>query len=88
MSTPYEQRAAQCGAAGQWSGGWHGLEPLEPRVLLDAGEAGAPSSAAGGHVLPNPAIVMYGHSDNPGFTDAFGDIVPPFTVIEGTSSDD
>ena len=36
---------------------------------------------------PEPFIAMYGHSDDPGVTDAFRDIIPPFSVIEGTSSD-
>lgn len=32
--------------------------------------------------------VMYGHSDDPGATDAFRqDVVPAFNVIEGTSTD-
>jgi len=36
---------------------------------------------------PAPFICMYGHSDDAGVTDAFRRIIPPFTVIEGTSAD-
>lgn len=56
-------------------------------VVGAAAEHGGYAGEAGGHVVPNPAIVMYGHSDNPGFTDAIGNVHAPFTVIEGTSSD-
>ena len=37
--------------------------------------------------VPDPFICMYGHSDDPGATGAFWDIIPPFNVIEGTSTD-
>ena len=36
--------------------------------------------------LPDPAIVMYGHHDGSGVTDAFQEIIPPFNIIEGTST--
>ena len=36
---------------------------------------------------PDPFICMYGHYDGSGVTDHFREIIPPFTVIEGTSSD-
>ena len=37
--------------------------------------------------VPQPFLCMYGHSDNAGVTDAFRKFIPPFNVIEGTSSD-
>jgi autotransporter-associated beta strand protein len=44
-------------------------------------------TACGQTSLPDQHLVMYGHSDNAGATDAFReDVVPAFTVIEGTSS--
>ena len=51
------------------------VEPLEQRCLL------------AGLSLPDPAIVMYGHHDGAGVTDAFRKLIPPFTIIEGTSTD-
>ena len=35
--------------------------------------------------MPKPFICLYGHSDDPGATRAIKEIIPPFTVIEGTS---
>ena len=44
-------------------------------------------TACGQTSLPDQHLVMYGHSDDAGATDAFRqDVVPAFTVIEGTSS--
>ena len=50
------------------------VEELERRNLL----AAVP--------LPDPAIVMYGHHDGSGVTNAFQEIIPPFNIIEGTST--
>jgi len=36
---------------------------------------------------PDPFIFMYGHHDGAGVTDAFREIMPPFSAIEGTSTD-
>lgn len=58
-------------------------------VLLSAGVLVAvlalPAGAFGR--TPDPFICMYGHSDDAGVTDAFRKIIPPFNVIEGTSTD-
>ena len=37
--------------------------------------------------VPDPFIMMYGHSDDAGADEGIRDIIPPFTVIEGTSTD-
>ena len=50
------------------------LEQLERRDLL----VGSPP--------PDPFILMYGHYDGAGVTDTFEEMIPPFTVIEGTST--
>ncbi len=39
------------------------------------------------YVVPDPFILMYGHNDGAGVDDAFREVAPPFTVIEGTSAD-
>jgi len=36
--------------------------------------------------VPDPFIFMYGHHDGAGVTDNFRTFMPPFTVIEGTST--
>ena len=38
-------------------------------------------------LVPEPFIMMYGHYDGAGVTEAFREIIPPFSVIEGTSED-
>ncbi|MCK4850160.1 MAG: hypothetical protein KAT11_02355 [Phycisphaerae bacterium] len=36
--------------------------------------------------VPDPFIMMYGHSDDAGATATMQPIIPPFSVIEGTST--
>ena len=36
---------------------------------------------------PDPFIFMYGHHDGAGVSDAFREIMPPLSVVEGTSTD-
>ncbi len=48
--------------------------------LCGVAEADPPS-------VPASFICMYGHSDDLSATDQFRKIIPPFTVIEGTSAD-
>ena len=77
-----------------------GLQPLEARCLLNGAVAlgtlaSGPAAMAIEAAPPNAAVaaaperffVMYGHYDGAGVTDAIRDIIPPFTVIEGTSTD-
>jgi len=58
-------------------------------VLLSAGIPVAVLALAAGALgqTRDPFICMYGHSDDPGVTDAFRKIIPPLNVIEGTSKD-
>ncbi len=54
-------------------------------LLTMVGGLAAGALAAG--PVPEPFICLYGHSDDPGATSAIKQIIPPFTVIEGTSRD-
>lgn len=65
------------------------LKAREPGVagLLWALAVLPGAANAGSVAVPQPFLCMYGHFDGAGVTDAFREFIPPFNVIEGTSTD-